>query len=176
MKKLKERLLKKKHWGHGEKEPVKAGPIPTSSSAPSKELSQSATPPLSEKPEKEKYGLFPLSEANSSQEFPVDIIAVHGLNGNAFTTWTHPDTKTLWLRDLLPNALPGCRVYTFGYPADIFFNQSRANVRDYARRLLTDLRGLQNGWIKEKANRAFIFVCHSLGGIVFKQVSWYLGI
>ncbi|KAK0709354.1 hypothetical protein B0T26DRAFT_623891, partial [Lasiosphaeria miniovina] len=52
-------------------------------------------------------------------QYPVDIIDIHGLNGHPFNTWTH-ENGTLWLRDLLPGHLPGCRVYTYGYPSDVF--------------------------------------------------------
>lgn len=48
----------------------------------------------------------------------VDIIAVHGLNGNANKTWTHPNGK-LWLKDFLPTALPGARIFTYGYDAKV---------------------------------------------------------
>ncbi|CAM1505855.1 Fc.00g114920.m01.CDS01 [Cosmosporella sp. VM-42] len=59
-----------------------------------------------------EWGLFHLASSppvDGDEEFPVDIIAIHGLNGNRLSTWTH-ENKTLWLRDLLPGLLPGCRV------------------------------------------------------------------
>jgi hypothetical protein len=63
-----------------------------------------------------KYGLFFLNqqqfedvtkagEARSS----VDIVALHGLNGDAYNTWTHENGK-LWLRDFLAQQLLGWRV------------------------------------------------------------------
>ncbi len=39
---------------------------------------------------------------------PVDrysIIAIHGLGGDAYRTWTHENEK-LWLRDFLPLQIP----------------------------------------------------------------------
>ncbi|KAH8126973.1 ankyrin [Trichoderma asperelloides] len=76
----------------------------------------------------EKHGLFKLAEGkpnpSGSSNYPVDIIAVHGLNGDAFSTWRHHQDGTLWLRDLLPEFLPGCRVYTYGYPSKIFSQSS----------------------------------------------------
>lgn len=88
-----------------------------------------------------------LDDNNSNQpgQFPVDIIAVHGLSGDAYSTWTHPN-GTLWLRDLLPDFLPGCRVYTYGYPSQAAFTRSYADVSAYARRLLDSIRGLSEGW------------------------------
>jgi hypothetical protein len=165
--------------------------------SPSPSPSRAATPPRPE-----RFGLFRLDEPSSSANesgdrhglFPVNIIAVHGLNGDAYSTWTHPN-GTLWLRDLLPNFLPGCRVYTYGYPSQVVFNRSYADVSAYARRLLNSIRGLWEEWAEVRlrhfqgkclwsnhpgwltlrgslqASRSIIFICHSLGGIVVKQVS-----
>ncbi|KAF2705809.1 hypothetical protein K504DRAFT_484184 [Pleomassaria siparia CBS 279.74] len=84
----------------------------------------------------------------------VDIVAIHGLNGDAYTTWQH-ENGTLWLQDLLPSALPGSR---------LFCSNSAATLRDYSRNLLIALTAVSEG-----KQRPIIFVCHSLGGIVCKQ-------
>lgn len=97
----------------------------------------------------EQFGLFRLDEpspgATDRHRFPVNIIAVHGLSGDAYSTWTHPN-GTLWLKDLLPDFLPGCRVYTYGYPSQVVFSRSYADVSVYARRLLDLIRGLWEEW------------------------------
>ncbi|KAI1660852.1 hypothetical protein F4813DRAFT_386262 [Daldinia decipiens] len=117
-----------------------------------------------------RFGLFPLHETPRNQhglaQYPVDIIAVHGLHGDAFTTWTHPNGK-MWLRDFLPSFLPGCRIYTYGYPSQIFFNPSLSRVKEHSRRLLSLVRDLQDD--SSEGPRPIIFVSHSLGGIVCKQ-------
>ncbi|KAK5994802.1 Vegetative incompatibility HET-E-1-like protein [Cladobotryum mycophilum] len=95
----------------------------------------------------EKYGLFLLASAepdsNELRQYPVDIIAVHGLAGDAFGTWRHAN-GTLWLRDLLPKFLPGCRVYTYGYPSKVFSNALVAQVQEYSRALLSSIRDLHD--------------------------------
>jgi hypothetical protein len=68
----------------------------------------------------------------------VDIVAIHGLNGDAYSTWEHHN-GTMWLRDLLPSALPGSRIFTFGYPAELFWSKSVAGLRDYSHSLLSSL-------------------------------------
>ena len=111
----------------------------------------------------------------------MDIIAIHGLNGGASQTWTHPN-GTMWIRDLLPRFLPGCRVYTYGYPTKVFFNTSISGVQEYSRGLLSAVRNIHKDVsapafpsfsteLTYKHGRSIIFVCHSLGGIVCKQVS-----
>jgi hypothetical protein len=94
----------------------------------------------------DRFGLIHLGgknllNSNDSEHYPVDIIAVHGLNGDAYTTWTHNNGK-LWLRDFLVSSLPGCRVFTYGYPSQIF-SESIVEVKGYARRLLGSIRDLQ---------------------------------
>ncbi|KAI1489344.1 hypothetical protein F5X96DRAFT_670791 [Biscogniauxia mediterranea] len=100
------------------------------------------------------------------EQYPVDIIAIHGLNGDAFTTWTHANGK-MWIRDLLPNFLPGCRVYTYGYPSKVFCNSSLSRVQEYSKGLLSSVRDLYDD--PDTGARPIIFICHSLGGIVCKQ-------
>ncbi|KAH6951968.1 hypothetical protein DER45DRAFT_491815 [Fusarium avenaceum] len=117
-----------------------------------------------------KRGLFLLVESKPDpsgvEDYPVDIVAVHGLNGDAYSTWRHEPDGTLWLEDLLPDSLPGSRIYTYGYPSKVF-SQSVARVQEFARDLLVSLRDTVENPAHGK--RPIIFICHSLGGIVFKQ-------
>ncbi|KAJ6780959.1 hypothetical protein PWT90_06022 [Aphanocladium album] len=125
----------------------------------------------------QRYGLFEFEICGTQlvpsgpERFPVDIIAVHGLGGDAFKTWTHQPTGKLWLRDFLPGFLPSCRVYTFGYPAKLHDVNVSAGVQDFARQLLSSVRNLMED--SSEAPRPIIFVCHSLGGIVCKQALVY---
>jgi len=106
----------------------------------------------------ERHGLSFVAEGPSAhdgaEQYPVDIIAIHGLNGDAFQTWTHPN-GTMWIRHLLPGILPGCRVYTYGYPAKVFFNPSISGVREYSRGLLSAVRDLHED---VSARTCFVFV------------------
>jgi hypothetical protein len=96
----------------------------------------------------DKYGLFPLyaPTIDSVQSYPateetneLDIVAVHGLNGDYYKTWTH-DNK-LWLRDFIPKDLPGVRVFSYGYPSDLFFTLNKGSLGSYAGTLLETLKG-----------------------------------
>lgn len=85
------------------------------------------------------------------------IVALHGLGGDAFRTWTAGET--LWLRDLLPGQLRNppdefkngpndtrvARVMTFGYDANIFTDSQNTNAFTIARDLLDDLKSVRLG-------------------------------
>ena len=80
----------------------------------------------------------PLSFSGADSVYTVDIVFVHGLNGHWKRTWTH-ENGTFWPKDLLPHALPGARVFSYGYPSQIFANKSVAGIRDFAKHLLDDI-------------------------------------
>ena len=65
------------------------------------------------------------------------IVAVHGLGGRPYKTWT--EGKSLWLRDFLPKAVPEARVFTFGYNSRIAFGGTASRIDDFARTLLERL-------------------------------------
>lgn len=81
------------------------------------------------------------SRPDDGEQCAVDIIAVHGLNGDCYTTWTHKN-GSLWLRDFLPGSIPGCRVFTYGYSSEVF-SDSIAQVKDYSRGLVDSIRDIQ---------------------------------
>jgi hypothetical protein len=112
-------------------------PLPPPPMAPEGESSASG----SSSGRGDKYGLHLLSWRQHTADTPAfgpDIVAVHGLNGDPFTTWTHSN-ESLWLRDFLPASLPTARVYTFGYSSEVAFTRSRASVDQFARMLLNAL-------------------------------------
>src|SRR5271154_6866626 len=68
----------------------------------------------------DKYGLLSMNPQNShfndtesNENYLLDIVAVHGITGDAYDTWTHKNGK-LWLRDFVPEDFPGARVFSFG--------------------------------------------------------------
>jgi hypothetical protein len=69
----------------------------------------------------------------------VDLVAVHGLGGHAFNTWTHRKTGTFWLRDLLPDRLPGVRSLVFGYNAKRVHFNAELDLEDVATQLVAGL-------------------------------------
>ncbi|TQV91653.1 ankyrin repeat protein [Cordyceps javanica] len=119
----------------------------------------------------EKHGLFRLHPAEHDSydaiDYQTDIVALHGLGGHAFKTWTNSDGH-LWLRDSLPSHVPRSRIMTYGYDSSFKFSSSRAKIVDFASELATRL-DLERGHVAER-HRPLIFICHSLGGVVFKEL------
>ena len=93
------------------------------------------------------------------------IIVVHGLNGDIYKTWTEGDR--LWLQDFLPLSIPEARIFTFGYNAGLAFSVSTSKIDGFAQHLLEQLWACRRDF--PDARRPIIFICHSLGGLVFKQ-------
>ena len=100
---------------------------------------------------KQKYGLFllnpqssPADTVNAVEPYSVDIVAVHGITGDAFNTWTDSNGK-LWLRDFLPNDLPGIRVFSFDYAAEVVLSLGTGDLDAYSRSLLKTLKGQRRG-------------------------------
>ena len=89
----------------------------------------------------DKDGLVLLNPATGQEQakYNTDMIAVHGLGGDLFETWTH-ENKKLWLRDFLLADLPLTRVFTFGYNSQAAFSRETETFRGYARTLLEDIR------------------------------------
>ena len=96
----------------------------------------------------------------------LSIIAIHGLNGDPYRTWT--DGERFWLQDFLPSAFPKARIFTYGYNSGVAFTGSASKVDDYARTLLERLKAKRREFDSD-VKRPILFICHSLGGIVFKK-------
>ncbi|GAQ12031.1 folylpolyglutamate synthase [Aspergillus lentulus] len=72
-----------------------------------------------------------------------DLVAIHGLNGDPINTWTHTETRVMWLRDLLPAAIPDIRIMTFGYNARFKNFTAQQDLRSISLKLLAELVDLR---------------------------------
>ncbi|KAI9710443.1 MAG: hypothetical protein M1812_007411 [Candelaria pacifica] len=125
----------------------------------------------------ESYGIH---EVFAGEDPIIDIVAVHGLNGHPFKSWTtrgeEGSQQRCWLsdQDLLPRALKQARILTWGYNANVtalLGATSSDRILNHAQTLVAQLeadRSLENA-----SRRPVVFVCHSLGGIIVKKALAY---
>lgn len=132
--------------------------------------SGTASNPTPDPEPESSYGLKELVAQPHDNAEAVDIIAIHGLNGTREGTWTDRDTKINWLchKDFLPKIIPNARVLSFGYNSKSYFNSGNPGVNDFASELLASISTSRK--TPEEKQRPIVFVCHSLGGLVFKKV------
>jgi hypothetical protein len=73
----------------------------------------------------------------------MDIVFVHGLNGSPVGTWTHPQTKWFWPRELTSEeGFENVRVSTFGYNSrSLLGAHCVLDLKDFAMQLLSQLDG-----------------------------------
>jgi hypothetical protein len=71
------------------------------------------------------------------------IVAIHGLNGHARSTWQDPASGKLWLQDFLPDAVPNARIMTYGYDSGLAFRNTTAGIDNFARDLVNRLKAMR---------------------------------
>lgn len=114
------------------------------------------------------YGINELFDGGTKAS--IDIVFVHGLTGNSYSTWLHKDTKVHWPSELLKQDIPDARILGFGYDADVinFWNPaSNSRLSNHAENMVGDLVRK-----RERTNtetRRIMFVAHSLGGLVVEH-------
>lgn len=65
---------------------------------------------------------------------------MHGLNGHPITTWTHEESRTMWLETLLSVALPMSRIMSYGYDAKIYKSRSTLYMMDDTLDFLSEIQ------------------------------------
>ncbi|KAJ5603985.1 hypothetical protein N7537_006941, partial [Penicillium hordei] len=96
------------------------------------------------------------------------IVAVHGLGGHLFRTWTH-ESQCCWLRDLLPVDIPDARIMTFGYDANVI-GSSMNTFKDSAQLLLQHLllkRDPEQALVKASSSPVYKAIRASIIGTIF---------
>lgn len=100
------------------------------------------------------------------------IIAISGLGGHAFGSFKERDGEHMWLRDALPHNITNesgeriSRIIVYGYESRLPNSDSFQNLEDLGTSLHSDLRTL----IFDDSFKPIVFIAHSLGGLIVKQV------
>jgi predicted alpha/beta hydrolase family esterase len=128
-------------------------------------LKRSDNSPSSNKGFEKKRGLMKISGCENASRRG-DVIFVHGLGGNAWSTW-HPKElydDNFWLTWLGKDFLD-LGIWSFGYAAEAFeWKGTSMPLFDQASNLLDWLE------ICDIGQRPLIFVAHSLGGLLVKKM------
>jgi hypothetical protein len=96
----------------------------------------------------------------------LDVVFVHGITGDPTKTWTAENDASLFWPEWILTDEQNIGVWTLGYSAPVsqLTSSSRMGLLDRARNLLSLLRSTKI------ADRPLIFICHSLGGLLVKQM------
>lgn len=91
-----------------------------------------------------RFGLTEVHAPNPASSAQVDLVFVHGLNGDPKNTWTSKETEVFWPKDLLPEFLDDQkgRVLVYGYDADVASlgnGVSKDKLHNHSERLVADL-------------------------------------
>ena len=104
--------------------------------------------------------------ADWSGETRANVVFVHGLGGHPYDTWRTGNGIDAFWPLWLAEDVKGLRVYTYGYvsPATNWVGTAMPLLDQAANvlRVLLNSEDLRNGLI--------VFICHSLGGLLLKQV------
>ena len=85
------------------------------------------------------YGLTQLYNPTVDlTEIMADVVAITGLDGHAYGSWSGGDPKRMWLRDFLSKDLPKCRVMTYGYNSKLS-TPGLHTIADFGRGLRKEL-------------------------------------
>jgi pimeloyl-ACP methyl ester carboxylesterase len=107
------------------------------------------------------------SFATPKADAAVDVVFVHGLSGDPYKTWAATDDpKDFWPRWLAEDVLTA-NVWTAGYDASPFIKAlsgEGGSIHDRSTSLLDFLVANSLG------TRPIVFVVHSLGGLIVKQM------
>ncbi|KAF6804014.1 ankyrin repeat-containing protein [Colletotrichum plurivorum] len=110
-------------------------------------------------------GITPVFE--DSNGAAVDVIAVPGLGSHALGSWKSPDSDHVWLRDFLPQDVPGVRVLLYGYDTTLPGSLSKQSIEDLGGILVERVVAFR---AKDgTTRRPLIFIGHSLGGLLIKE-------
>ncbi|KAK3690388.1 hypothetical protein B0T22DRAFT_499792 [Podospora appendiculata] len=112
-------------------------------------------------------GITPFNDVDSARH-NIDCIAISGLASHPFGSWQPrgSDKTFMWIRDVLPSAVPGVRAVIYGYDSDLMEARSFQTIGDIATSLTLHLKA--GGW-DLPSSKPVIFLAHSLGGIILKE-------
>ncbi|KAL9580566.1 MAG: hypothetical protein Q9212_004419 [Teloschistes hypoglaucus] len=118
-----------------------------------------------------RYGLTEVYSPSPEKPI-VDVVFVHGLNGDPHNTWTSEHSNVFWPSQILPPILEDekARILVYGYDADVTSftdGVSKDKIHNHAEHVVAELAA--NRRIRKATERPIIWIAHSLGGLVAKR-------
>lgn len=115
---------------------------------------------------------FDVTAVYTHPDAKVDVILIHGLNGDPQKSWTSKTNGVCWPTDLLPQTLTEAgtqaNVLTWGWNADVASkNPSSEFIHERARTLVKYLTSYRKR--AHTLRNPIIWVVHSMGGILLKK-------
>ncbi|MEZ5476487.1 MAG: AAA family ATPase [Thiolinea sp.] len=111
-----------------------------------------------------KHGIFPVAGTDNADR-KLDLIFIHGLGGDAFSTWQYNNEQKYFWPKSLANEFPDIGVWTIGYGATVSqWIEDVMPMEDRAENLLNHLSVIGIG------SKPLVFVAHSMGGLIGKYI------
>ncbi|EPE05245.1 and nb-arc domain-containing protein [Ophiostoma piceae UAMH 11346] len=103
----------------------------------------------------------------------VDIVLVHGLNGDPKRTWTSKANNLFWPAELLPGTLglPPANILVYGYNSKVHGHATDNPIMNHAQTLVVQLAAYRQ--TQKTVHNPIIWIAHSLGGILTKRALLY---
>jgi len=111
-----------------------------------------------------KTGIIPIAGTeNSTRE--LDILFIHGLGGDAFSTWQYENNNKYFWPKALSSDFPNIGIWTIGYGATASeWIEDVMPMEDRTENLLNLLT------LKDIGKRPFLLIAHSMGGLIAKYL------
>ncbi|KAI1212899.1 uncharacterized protein F4807DRAFT_412012 [Annulohypoxylon truncatum] len=142
-----------------------AGVLNNESQTDNPSTSQASLPPI----DLSRPGLIEFKVPEASGD-AVDVVFVHGLNGNSAKTWENQETG-FWWPGQLGEDLPHARILLFNYDT-FFYSSSGSNlvrIPDIARNLSYALNDNRFENAVAEGTRPLVMIGHSLGGLIIQK-------
>ena len=109
-------------------------------------------------------GLLPIANCGSSKRSG-DVVFIHGLDGDGVATWCYDRDRTKYWPQWLGEYRSDLGIWSVGYPAKSrVWHRHEMCFERRARNILESLA------VDGLGRRPLVFICHSLGGLLVKQM------